>query len=60
MNTNDRANGQPIVWPSDLSGVVGHKPPQQSPAEELPEDYDIFALMPPLQQLIWPRVWPGL
>ena len=60
MNMNDNANGQPIVWQSDLSGVGGHKPPQQSPAEQLPDDCDIFALMPPPQQMIWTRVWPDL
>jgi hypothetical protein len=44
---------------SDLSDA-GDETPQQSPAEKLLEDCDIFALMPPSQQTIWPRVWPGL
>ena len=58
MNTNDDTNGQPIVWRSPLSDV---RRTDKAPPVNTASDYgDIFALMPPPQQTIWPRVWPGL
>jgi hypothetical protein len=58
MNMNDDVNGQPIVWRSALSDdrLTDNAPP----ADAAPDDGDIYALTPPRQQTIWPRVWPGL
>ena len=58
MNTNDDTNGPPIVWRSPLSD--DRRTDKAPPVDAASDDGDIFALMPPPQQTIWPRVWPGL
>jgi hypothetical protein len=58
MNTNDDTNGPPPIMaipPSD--DRLTDKTP---PVDAAPNDADIFALLPPPQQTIWPRVWPRL
>jgi hypothetical protein len=58
MNTNDDTNSPPIVWRSRLSD--DRRTDKAPPVDAASGDGDIFALMPPPQQTIWPRVWPGL
>ena len=54
MNTNDDTNGPPIVWRSPLSD--DRRTDKAPPVDAASDDGDIFALMPPPQQTIWPRV----
>jgi hypothetical protein len=58
MNTNDDTNDQPIVWRSTLSD--DHRTDTTPPVDAAPDEHDIFAPLPPPQQTIWPRIWPGL
>jgi len=58
MNTNDDTNDRPIVWRSRCSD--DRRTDSAPPVDETPDDGDNFVLMPPPQQTIWPRVWPGL
>jgi hypothetical protein len=58
MDTNGDTNGPPIVWRFPLSG--DQRTDEAPPADAVSDDADIFALVPPPQQTIWPRVWPGL
>jgi hypothetical protein len=58
MNTNYDTNDPPIVWRFPRS--EDQRTDEAPPADAAPDDYDIFAQMPPPQQTIWPRVWPGL
>jgi hypothetical protein len=55
MNTNDDTNGAPIVC-----DVAHRRKDKAPPVDAAPDGGDIFALMPPPRQTIWPRVWPGL
>jgi hypothetical protein len=57
MNTNDDTNGPPIICRSHLSEDRRTDGP---PVDAAQDDGEILALMPPPQQTIWPRVWPGL
>ena len=58
MNTNDETNGPPVVWRSPPSDH--RRTDRVPPVDAALDDGDIFALMPPPQQTIWPRVWQGL
>jgi hypothetical protein len=60
MNVDDDTNDQPIVWRSTDPDIAGRQTANPLTADAKPDDDDIFALMPPPQQTIWPRVWPGL
>jgi hypothetical protein len=56
--TNDDTNGPLIVRRSPLPD--DSRIDKVPPADATSDDGDILALMPPPQQTIWPRVWPGL
>ena len=58
MNMNDDTNRPPIVWRSPFSD--DRRTDEARPVDAASNDGDIFALMPPPPQTIWPRVWPGL
>jgi hypothetical protein len=53
MNTKDDTIGRPIVCRS-------RRTDKAPPVDAASDDGDIFTLVPPPQQTIWPRVWPGL
>jgi hypothetical protein len=59
-NVDDDTNDQPIVWRSAGPDIASRQTVNPLTAGATPDDDDIFALMPPPQQTIWPRVWPGL
>jgi hypothetical protein len=60
MNMDDSTNGPPIVWRSAVPRYHRLPDSRPPPEDETPDDGDTFALMPPAEQTIWPRVWPGL
>ena len=59
MNMDDDTNGQPIVWRPVLSDGAQRQIDKPPLVDAASDDGDIFALMPPPQQTIWPRVWLG-
>jgi hypothetical protein len=58
MNPKDDTNGRPIVCRSPLS--EDRRTDKAPSVDAASDDGDIFTLIPPPQQTIWPRVWPGL
>ena len=62
MNVNDDTNDKPIAWRSAAPDMAIRQIQIANPltARATPDDDDISAQMPPPQQTIWPRVWPGL
>jgi hypothetical protein len=60
MNVNDDTNDKPIAWRSAAPDMAIRQIANPLTARATPDDDDISAQMPPPQQTIWPRVWPGL
>jgi hypothetical protein len=60
MKVDDDTNAPPIVWRSAVPDITACRTANPPSLDGMPDDGDIFALMPPPQQTIWPRVWPGL
>jgi hypothetical protein len=54
MNVDDDTNDQPIVWRSAAPDITACLTANLPSVDEVPDDGDISALIPPPQDTVWP------